>query len=297
MTKFGELITSKLHTAYAIVADAACALGYLENVEQRKEIGHAVGKALSVFEEELKRQGVYDIQVDVGHAAVIVQKAAERTVDSISIVDPLERESLLRKAIVNRPRTVNAATSIDVWSAGRTADRGNAVRHPIEYGGETDHPDFKVSRPLEGEEREQNFIQKGSLGTDDAVYPAGSSDPTVFEDGPLQSDSIDGGLREEDTIPPTSIGRKSDPASNPPIHIVASTGDAPGHEAHGQQRSLRPDVDTDSRGAPVKLSVGSADALALAELHKTMYRRALNDPKFELAVVRRGPDGSLELLG
>lgn len=72
---FGDLIISKMHTAYAQAADDAFGLGYFEDDEERKRIGQAVGIALTAYKDELVKQGLFDIPIEPDDVDHIVKKS------------------------------------------------------------------------------------------------------------------------------------------------------------------------------------------------------------------------------
>ncbi len=67
---FGDLIISRMHTAYAQVADDGLALGYFKDDTERKQVGKDVSVALDAYKQELIKHGLWDIQIapdDVDH--------------------------------------------------------------------------------------------------------------------------------------------------------------------------------------------------------------------------------------
>ena len=74
---FGDLIISKMHTAYAQAADDAFGLGYFKDEGERKRIGQAVGEALTVYSDALAREGLFDIPIEPDDVDHIVKKSEE----------------------------------------------------------------------------------------------------------------------------------------------------------------------------------------------------------------------------
>lgn len=314
MTKFGELITGRLHTAYAEVADAVFSLGYFDDTEHRKQVGKAVGHALTVFEDELRQRGLYDIEVSDEHATTVVAKAAGRVIDGLET--RLGRRfsdgevQVLVKAIVNRNR-FDRAGEVDLWgSGGRTGteplDTVGQGRHPqvspMDYnGGDDGHPEYEYSRPLEDEGKLRRIVGKATLGMDDE-QATGQDDPTSFADGPGPAD-VSEGMTSEDTGSPTAEPRRvAKEELDRPVTLEVSDqfDDAPAVEAEVESRQRpEPRLTTDHRGAqesPLNLRVGAQDAVALAQLHRSMFRRTIQDRRFDLAVVERTEDGQTRLV-
>jgi hypothetical protein len=71
--KFGDLITSRLHRAYAMTADDASALGYFPNLDDRLSVASAIGPSLEVFSGLLREAGVFDIPVEADDADRIME--------------------------------------------------------------------------------------------------------------------------------------------------------------------------------------------------------------------------------
>ncbi len=86
---FGDLIISRMHTAYAQVADDGLALGYFKDDTERKQVGKDVGVALDAYKQELMKHGLWDIQIapdDIDH---ILRKSEEEVFALIQKAMPL----------------------------------------------------------------------------------------------------------------------------------------------------------------------------------------------------------------
>ena len=249
----------------------------------------------------------------------VVSKAAGRVLDGLERrigrqLPDLEVDQIF-KAIVNRPY-LRKLGDVDLWgSKGRTGtetsdDALEGHHTPTSSGKQMDydgggHPGYSYSRPLEGEDKLRRLVGKASTATEDEAYESGAGDPTAFSDetGGADSETEAEPLRDEDTGPPTGDHNnpieKSDPSQNRPIRLEVSDTfeDAPGVEVEVQSKQKRDAYsETDTRGQPVNLAVGSQDAVAIGQLHRTMFRRMLRDKKFDLAVVVRKDDGTVEIL-
>ncbi len=315
MSKFGELIAGQLHTAYAKVADAIFSLGYFEDVDQRKLVGKAIGNALTVFEDELRQLGLYDIEVADDHAASVLAKSVGRLIDGME--SRLGRRftnaevAQLTKGMVRNNR-VDLSGDVDLWgSAGRTgtdvSDDTSSGKHPpvqqMSYNGGGDgHPDYEYSRPLEDEDRLMDFVGKASLGMDDN-QATGQDDPTVFHDGPTDGDIPSEGMVEADTNSPTASPRQVAKENiDRPVTLEVSDTFEDGPSVRPKTESPQrpePRLESDERGVernPLNLKVGSQDAVTMGQLHRTMFKRTLRDKRYDLAVVERGEDGTMRIL-
>ena len=246
-----------------------------------------------------------------------VAKAVGRVLDGLERqlgrpFTDVEVDTLVAKSISSRTR-LSRAGDVDLWgSGGRTGteplDTTSSGQHaPVRQGGggkrDDGHPDYEYSRPLEGEDKLRRLIGKGSLGMDDE-QATGQDDPTVFEDGPAPAREGQG-MRSEDTDSPTAAPNRAALAKEEidrPVTLEVSDQfeDAPAVEAEVESHGApQPQLETDTRGVernPLNLRVGSQDALALSHLHRTMFRRAIRDRRYDIKVVEKQDDGSEKIL-
>ena len=141
------------------------------------------------------------------------------------------------------------------------------------------------------------------VGMDDE-QATGQDDPTAFEDGPAPAE-VSEGMRQEDTDSPTASPNRAALAKEEidrPVTLEVSDQfeDAPAVEAEVTSRGApQPQLETDTRGVernPLNLKVGAADAVALSQLHRAMFRRTIRDRRYDIKVVEKLDDGGERIL-